>query len=120
MFGRKHQLAMALQALRYYGNEETYRRRGRKDDYQPAPFTTDHGKRARAALEAIRDDQARSVLSRVGALFRRRPTSLGVFEPPRVPKALSSSERRARKAFEQSQRDVAALNARRDREEAAA
>lgn len=118
MFGRKRQLAIAIAALRYYGAETTWRRRGKKDDYQPAPFTTDHGKKARAALESMRDEETRPLLAR---LFGRRPVSLGHLRAPQVPAPLpkSGQRRRAELAHIQAKRDVAELE-QRERGEAAA
>lgn len=118
MFGRKRQLAIAVQALRYYGDDTTWKRRGKNDDYQPAPFTTDHGKKARAALESIRDEETRSLLSR---LFGRRQVALGHFRPPQVPAPLAKSKqrRRAEIAHIQAKREIAELE-QRERTEAAA
>ena len=90
MFGRKRQLEIAIQALRYYGAEATWKRRGRNDGYQPAPFTTDHGKRARSALERMQVEASRPLLSRVASAFARRPTRLPDFTPS-VPPARATA-----------------------------
>lgn len=78
MFGRKRQLKIALAALHYYADETTWKRRGKHRNGDPvkyarAPFTTDHGKRARQALGLI------SKPTLVMRLLGRQPVDLGEF-----------------------------------------
>jgi len=102
MFGSRRklerQLQHALGALRYYADESTWKRRGkhRKGDpvqYARAPFTHDHGSRARTALRLI-DAPMAAAPSGLSRLFGRRPVDLGRFSPtvPTAHQHLSPSE----------------------------
>ena len=94
MFGRKRQLAIALAALSYYADETTWKRRGkhRKGDpvsYDRAPFTSDHGARARHAMKLISTPSLGGLPAI--RLFQRKPERLGEFRP-KVPAPLATDD----------------------------
>lgn len=49
----EQRLEHAIEALKYYGEPTTWTRSGRGETYKAAPYTEDHGERARAALRVL-------------------------------------------------------------------
>lgn len=80
MFGRKRQIEVMRQALLYYANRDTYRRKGKHPKgspvkYKHAPIVDDHGSTARLALRRV-DSMA------AFRWFRRKPVDLGNLHLP--------------------------------------
>jgi|GEM_PF-5384806 len=87
MFGRKRQIEVMRQALLYYANRDTYRRKGKHPPgspvrYKHAPIVDDHGSTARLALRRVEGMAA-------FRWFRRKPVDLGTLT---MPKPLAAQE----------------------------
>lgn len=81
MFGRKRQIEVMRQALLYYANRDTYRRKGKHPKgspvrYKHAPIVDDHGTRA---LKALREVERIKPFG----IFRKKPVDLGNLHLPK-------------------------------------
>lgn len=88
MFGRKRQIEIMRQALLYYANRDTYRRRGVHPKgspvrYEPAHIVNDNGSRARVALRLVEHGGLLSI-------FRRKPVDVDSLHVPKSRGATAS------------------------------
>jgi len=71
----REELQQVEAVLAYYGDQNTWKRRGKREGYRPAPFTRDHGARARQALDIVRAAlrQRPGLLARLRGAFQAQP-----------------------------------------------